>query len=417
MANKYCFVLDYDGKPLSPTKENKGWFLIRKDRATLEKKYPMTIKLNKIIEDRDLDKSKIHVGIDDGSKYVGLALVQEGQKRNKVVFKGTIELRQDVKKLMQGRRNYRQHRRYNKRYRPERFYNRGKKGFIAPSIKQIRQSVIRVVKEINKNSRINKIHLEEVAIDIRALTEDYKPYKWQYTKSNRLDENKRKATIIRDNNVCQICKIKNISMEVHHIVPKRLNGSNSIHNLITLCKSCHKKITGTEEKYIGYLRKILGKVSTNNLKYASHVMIGKKYLQGELTKIAPLRTTTGGDTSNKRIDWDIQKSHTNDAIVITDLTPNKDTEIDEYTIKPIRRQSKALYSNIGGIKHRDVVSYTYKNGTNHIGYVTALRPDKGKYGALNFQSTEKHCKSVNVNKVKLLWSFTNIYWIPNKKRR
>lgn len=55
MTNKYCFVLDYDGKPLSPTKENKGWFLIRKGRATLEKKYPMTIRLNKRVEDKDLD--------------------------------------------------------------------------------------------------------------------------------------------------------------------------------------------------------------------------------------------------------------------------------------------------------------------------------------------------------------------------
>lgn len=91
MTNKYCFVLDYDGKPLSPTKENKGWYLIRKGRATLEKKHPMTIRLNRKIKDEDLDKSNIHVGIDDGSKHVGLSIVQEGQKRNKVVFKSTIE--------------------------------------------------------------------------------------------------------------------------------------------------------------------------------------------------------------------------------------------------------------------------------------------------------------------------------------
>ena len=411
MSNKYCFVLDYDGKPLSPTKENKGWFLIRKGRATLEKKYPITIRLNKRVEDKDLDKSKIHVGIDDGSKHIGLSIVQEGQKRNKVIFKSTIELRQDVKKKIDIRRTYRQYRRYHKRYRPPRFNNRKSsknKGRIAPSIKQKKQSIIRVVKEFNKYLRINQIHLEDVAIDIRAMTGGYKPYKWQYAKSNRLDENIRKATIIRDSNTCQMCKKSNVSMEVHHIIPKRLNGSNSIHNLITLCKSCHKKVTGVEERYVNTLQSIVGKKSNTFLNHASHVMIGKKYLQQELSKIEPLSLTTGGDTANKRIDWNIDKSHSNDAIVITNLIPNKDLNIETYTIKPIRRKSKAIYNNVNGIKHRDIVQYTYRNGETHIGYVTGLIPSRN---AISFQSPTKHCKVVNANKVKLLWKFTNIYWL------
>ena len=163
MTNKYCFVLDYNGKPLSPTKENKGWFLIRQGKATLEKKYPMTIRLNRKIEDKDIDKSKIHVGIDDGSKNVGLSLVQKGEKRNKVILKSTIELRQDVKKKMELRKIYRRYKRYHKRYRPQRFNNRKSSktlGRIAPSIKQKKQSIIRVVKDINKIIRINQIHLE-----------------------------------------------------------------------------------------------------------------------------------------------------------------------------------------------------------------------------------------------------------------
>lgn len=411
MTNKYCFVLDYDGKPLSPTKENKGWFLIRKDRATLEKKYPMTIRLNKKIKDEYIDESNIHVGIDDGSKYVGLSIVQEGQKRNKVVFKSTIELRKDVKKLVELRRNYRKFRRFHKKYRPCRFDNRKsskRKGRLPPTIKQKKQSIVRVVKEINKHLRINQIHLEDVAIDTRALTDGYKPYKWQYQKSNRLDENIRKATIARDNNTCQRCKKSNISMEVHHIVPKRLNGSNSIHNLITLCKSCHKKVTGVEDKYIDTLQSIIGKKNFSFLNHASHVMIGKNYLQQELSKIASLKLTTGGDTANKRIDWGIDKSHANDAVVVTNLIPNKDLNIGEYIIKPIRRKSKAVYDNVNGIKHKDIVSYTFRNGEKHTGYVTGLRPGRN---AINFSSTTKNCKGVNATKVNVLWKFTNIYWL------
>ena len=411
MTNKYCFVLDCDGKPLSPTKENKGWYLIRQGKATLEKKYPMTIRLNRKIKDKDIDKSEIHVGIDDGSKHVGLSMVQEGEKRNKVILKSTIELRQDVKKKMELRKIYRRYKRYHKRYRPQRFNNRKSSktlGRIAPSIKQKKQSIIRVVKDVNKLIRINQIHLENVAIDIRAMTDGYSPYKWQYTKSNRLDENIRKATIIRDNNTCQMCKKTNTMMEVHHIIPKRLNGSNSINNLITLCKSCHKKVTGKEEQYIDTLQSIVGNKTNNFLNHASHVMIGKTYLQKELSSIAELRLTTGGDTANKRIDWDIEKTHSNDAIVVTDLIPDKGLNIEEYVIKPIRKKSKSIYSSVNGIKHRDIVTYTFKNGEKHTGYVTGLRPSRN---AINFQSPTKSCKAVNANKVNVLWKFTNIYWL------
>ena len=37
----------------------------------------------------------------------------------------------------------------------------------------------------------------------------------------------------------------------------------------------------------------------------------------------------------------------------------------------MRRKSKAKTDNVLGIKHRDLVSYTYKNGETYTGYVTA----------------------------------------------
>lgn len=96
----YAFVLDADNKQLAPTKEQKAWFLIRKKRAILISKYPMVIQLKKKIPDEEICKNEIRCGIDDGGLYVGVALVQKCQTRNKVVFKGTIEQRNDVKHLM-----------------------------------------------------------------------------------------------------------------------------------------------------------------------------------------------------------------------------------------------------------------------------------------------------------------------------
>lgn len=82
----------------------------------------------------------------------------------------------------------------------------------------------------------------------------------------------------------------------------------------------------------------------------------------------------------------------------------------DWIIKPMRRQSKAKTDNVLGIRHRDLVEYTYRNGEIHQGYVTALYPE---LKALNFQSATKHCKKVNAYKCKLLWKFSKIYWLDN----
>lgn len=76
----------------------------------------------------------------------------------------------------------------------------------------------------------------------------------------------------------------------------------------------------------------------------------------------------------------------------------------------MRRQSKAKTDNVLGIKHRDLVEYTYKNGETHRGYVTALYPS---LNVISFQSKTKYCVKVNAKKCKLLWRFNKIYWLDN----
>lgn len=408
----YSFVLDADGKPLSPTKETKAWYMIRKGKAKLVSKYPMVVQLNRIIPTDEICKDEVRGGIDDGGLHTGIAVVQKCQTRNKVLFKGTIEQRNDVKNLMDVRRGYRRYHRQYKRYREARFDNRNstkRQGRISPSILQKRQATMRVIYHLNKWINITTYWLEDVAIDIRALTDGYKPYSWQYQKSNRLDENIRKAVILRDGCKCMECGKTNIKLEVHHINPRRKNGSNTLGNLITLCEKCHQKTEGKEEQYMQHYFDMLSSSDNKNLNYASHVMIGKNWLRKQLSELGILHLTNGGDTANKRIDWNIEKAHSNDAVCITDLKPDT-TDIKEWTIKPMRRQSKAKTDNVLGINHRDLVEYTFKNGEMHRGYVTALYPE---LSALNFQSPTKHCKKVNAKKCRLLWKYSKIYWLDS----
>lgn len=409
---RYCFVLDADGKPLAPTKEVKAWYMIRKGKAILVSKYPMTIQLHRVIPTEELCQDEVRCGIDDGGLHVGIALVQKGKTKNKVLFKGTIEQRKDVKHLMEVRKGYRRYHRSHKRYRKARFHNRSsskRKGRIAPSILQKRQAIMRVLYQLNQWIPITNYWLEDVAIDIRAFTDGYTPYGWQYQQSNRLDENIRKAVLLRDGCQCMECGKTNTRLEVHHIKPRRVNGSNTLGNLITLCHICHQKTEGKEEFYMQHYFDILDSSDHKNLQYASHVMIGKEWLREQLSHLGRVHFTNGGNTANKRIDWNIEKSHANDAICVTDLKPDT-TEIKEWTIKPMRRQRKSKTDEVVGIRHRDFVEYTFKNGETHRGYVTALYPE---LIALNFQSPRKHCKKVNARKCKLLWKYNKIYWLDN----
>lgn len=325
------------------------------------------------------------------------------------MFKGTIQLRQDVKHLMDVRRGYRRYKRSHKRYRPARFDNRAsskRKSRIAPSIKQKKDSILRVVNKLDKITPISNIVLEDVAIDIRAMTEGYKPYRWQYQKSNRLDENLRKAAILRDGNRCMMCGKTNCILEVHHIQPRRLKGSDTLGNLITLCSGCHEKVTDEELEYKDYFYSL---INGKNIRfdYAQHVMQGKTYLREELSKIAPLEHTVGGDTSNRRIDWDIEKSHSNDALCITGLQPSS-IDVKDWNIKPMRRKSKAKTESLNEFKHRDIVRYTKKTGESYVGYITALYPEKNQCNITTLEG--KVLKRYGIKSLDIVWRFSRIYW-------
>jgi 5-methylcytosine-specific restriction endonuclease McrA len=69
---------------------------------------------------------------------------------------------------------------------------------------------------------------------------------------------KKSMVIIRDNFCCRCC-YKPFDLEIHHILPKRdyPHFSTEKSNLITLCKSCHKKADNGEITIENLLNKIV----------------------------------------------------------------------------------------------------------------------------------------------------------------
>lgn len=71
----------------------------------------------------------------------------------------------------------------------------------------------------------------------------YDIYLFVITNTRPSDWDKRRELILeRDEYKCKNCGRDSSNLEVHHVVPLEKGGSNSIDNLITLCKDCHNSI-------------------------------------------------------------------------------------------------------------------------------------------------------------------------------
>lgn len=117
----FVYVLNKKGKALMPCKPQKARKLLRNNKAKVVNRTPFTIQL---LYGSSGYKQDINLGVDAGSKYIGLSATTEKNE----LFKAEVELRQDISKLLENRRILRRTRRNRKlRYRPARFNNRGKK--------------------------------------------------------------------------------------------------------------------------------------------------------------------------------------------------------------------------------------------------------------------------------------------------
>lgn len=114
------YVINKHGKVLMPCQPRKARLLLKEKKAKIVSYNPFTIQLSYGSYGY---KQDITVGIDTGSKHVGVAIVSE----DKVLYKAEIELRQDVKENLQTRKTYRRARRSKLRYRQPRFLNRTRK--------------------------------------------------------------------------------------------------------------------------------------------------------------------------------------------------------------------------------------------------------------------------------------------------
>ena len=330
------YVINKNGNPLMPCKPAKARKLLRDKKAKVVNRCPFTIQL---LWDCEENIQPVTVGIDKGSHVTGFSAVGNG----KILISGEIHHRTDIKDKMDNRRGNRRNRRSRKWYRPKRFNNRASSkcsGRLPPSIKANVEEVIRVVCKIPLP--MSHIIIEDVQIDIARLNDPTLIGK-SYQESNRLDENLRMATLMRDGYQCAQCKIKNVQLHAHHIIYREHGGKDTIKNLITLCKSCHDKV------HEGTIQLNVSGVSGFNDQIAMRTMQGKTYLYQILGQIAILSKVFGYQTSEYRHRLNLPKSHDIDALCIATLETGEVIAPNQYNFYKIRfrpRQTRRQYHNL-----------------------------------------------------------------------
>jgi hypothetical protein len=197
---------------------------------------------------------------------------------------------------------------------------------------------------------IHSIVVETAKFDIHALTDPSVVQKGGLSYQRGLQfgfENMKCYVRARDGYKCQKCKKRDTRLEVHHIIPKEAKGTDIPNNLITLCADCHKKVHAGEIK-----SPKIGQESVT--RHATHVNIVSSNLLNWLKTLGiDVKTTVGSFTKASRLWYNIEKSHCNDAVLIS-LAPSieegNDINIEYSTIDVIRERcaSKGDYQQTKG---------------------------------------------------------------------
>jgi N6-L-threonylcarbamoyladenine synthase len=418
------YVINQHGKPLMPTTPSKARKLLKENKVKIASYTPFTIQL---LCGSSGYKQKIVLGIDAGSKYIGLSATTE----NEELFSGEVKLRTNISKLISTKKQYRKSRRNRKtRYRQARFLNRTatkKEGWLAPSIQNKIQSHLVIVEKLHKILPITKIIAEVASFDIHKIKNPTIQGK-EYQQGNQLGFwNVREYVLFRDGHKCNGKKgCKNKILNVHHI-ESRKTGGNSQDNLITLCEDCHKNY------HSGKLK--LNLKRGKSFRDAAFMGIMRWSFYNKLKEsYNDVNLTYGYITKNTRISNGLPKEHRIDAYCIANnITASRVNSYYKYT--QVRKKKRSLHEATArkGRKKPNIYSKRNSKNTkqvmcnnklwalldkvklgNSVGIITGfasktayIQDFDGKY----IQDNKKY-KQVNLNKLELICRNNN--WVCNR---
>ena len=329
------FTINKHGESLMPCKPSKARKLLRDKKAKIINYKPFTIQL---LYGSSGYKQSVNLGVDLGAKHIGVAITTD----DKVLAKGEIELRQDVKPLLETRKIYRRSRRNRKtRYRPARFLNRvsfKKNGWLPPStLSKIDNTFVWVDKFVDLLPN-PKVSIEVGKFDVQKMINP-KIEGVDYQKGQTYGyHDVRYYVFARDSYTCQVCKKKGKILQTHHILYKTYGGSDRVDNLITVCTDCHNH-KNHQEGSVLYDWMIKNK-KVRTYKEATFM---NTIRQRVFSKYPNANIVYGSWTTPRRKELGLEKTHYNDAIAISGIESIHYNVDKTFKIKQFRKKKRSLH--------------------------------------------------------------------------
>ena len=227
-------------------------------------------------------------------------------------------------------------------------------------------------------------------------------------------KNRKKAVLWRDKYVCQYCGVNcitaNLVAEVDHVIPRSRGGTSAWKNLVCACQPCNRAKGNRTTDEFGH-SKIQGEIFT----YPAWLQKGKTYIKGELSLIAPLEVQYGWQTANKRTQFGLSKSHTDDAIALALRHYNFENSVGVFEIVARRRRHahSRKHNGYAGFRHYDLIRWEKRNGEKHLGTVGSFCPSR-KTANCRF-SFNSNCP-VSIGRLRLVQHSGSLIYLPQDKK-
>lgn len=233
-------VIDRNKQPLMPCYPARARELLKAGRAAVYRRYPYTIMLQ---GRGDGDVQPVAFKVDPGAKTTGIALVADFQRGKCVVWAAELTHRGNtIRDALSSRQGVRHSRRTRKlRYRPARFMNRRKpEGWLPPSLLSRVHNIMTWSIRLYRFVPLNCISMELVRFDTNAM-QNAEISGVEYQQGELMGYEVREYLLEKWGRKCAYCGVKNIPLEVEHIIPKSRGGSNRVSNLTLACRACNLK--------------------------------------------------------------------------------------------------------------------------------------------------------------------------------
>ena len=321
------FVLDKRKKPLMPCSEKRARLLLERGRAVVHRIRPFVIRLKDRIGG---ETQPLRLKMDPGGKTTGLALVREkeimaeDESRHVAIVLMLMELThrgETIHKILKQRKEHRRSRRGKLRYRAPRYANRTlPAGWLPPSLRHRMGTTMTWVERIRRWAPVQALSQEVVRFDTQAM-ENPEIRGIEYQKGPLTGYEMREYLLEKWGRRCAYCDKEDVPLEIDHIQPRSLGGSDRVSNRTLACVPCNQKKGNRDARdFLADDPRRLARIEARrkaSLRGAAAVNSTRWALWQRLAGTGlPVESASGGRTKWNRERFGIAKSHCHDAACV-----------------------------------------------------------------------------------------------------